>query len=391
MTTATNTRDVDGEIGFHPIADIWPLMQGQELDALVEDIRQYGVREPVWIYKGLILDGRNRYLASKIAGVDCPIREYQGTDPDAFAWSLNAERRHLSESQRSMAAVRRATLKVGDNQHTRGSANFPTLPALTQAEAAKQFRVSDRSIRHAAVVRGSAVPELIEAVERDLIPVSKAASIAKADSIFQADVVRRVRDENLKPTEALRQAKKELVPAHVARLPEGKYRVIYADPPWQYNDSRQTGDHRETTGALTHYADMSLEEMKELDVAALAADDSVLLCWATFPLLEDALCLVKAWGFKYKTAFVWDKGHGAFGTYHDAEAELLFICTRGSCTPDSTTKEKQVHRFARGRHSEKPEQWRGLIDRLWKHGPRIELFRRGTAPDGWSVWGAEAQ
>src|SRR5262249_25488445 len=107
-------------------------------------------------------------------------------------------------------------------------------------------------------------------------------------------------------------------------------------------------------------------------------------------LFRDAIDLTETWGFTYKTSFIWDKGHGAFGNYHDAEAELLLVCTRGSCTPDADTREKQIQRFPPGRHSEKPEEFRALIDRQYHIGPRIELFRRGGAPPGWDIWGAEA-
>ena len=88
----------------------------------------------------------------------------------------------------------------------------------------------------------------------------------------------------MKPTEALRRIKKVRGPAKVAALPEGKFRVIYADPPWQYNDARQTGDHRESTGALHHYSTMTIAELTALDVKAIAADEfPVLFLWATFP------------------------------------------------------------------------------------------------------------
>jgi N6-adenosine-specific RNA methylase IME4 len=136
---------------------------------------------------------------------------------------------------------------------------------------------------------------------------------------------------------------------------------------------------------------MTVAELSALDVKKLAAPDSVLLCWATFPLLPDALEVVKAWGFKYKTAFVWEKNTSPFGHYHKANAELLLVCTRGACTPDIAQRESQVQRFKRTVHSAKPEEWRALIDRLWPHGPRLELFRRGTAPENWDVWGAEVQ
>jgi N6-adenosine-specific RNA methylase IME4 len=173
-------------------------------------------------------------------------------------------------------------------------------------------------------------------------------------------------------------------------LPDGKYRVIYADPPWQYNDSR-AGLDMAATAADDHYPTVPLQDLKAMDVKSLAADDSVLLCWTTFPLLKNALELVEAWGFKYKTSFVWDKVRPNFSNYHRAEAELLMVCTRGSCMPDADKREPQIFRFERGKHSAKPEEVRSMIDRQWAHGPRIELFRRGEAPKNWRVWGNEAQ
>ena len=202
--------------------------------------------------------------------------------------------------------------------------------------------------------------------------------------------LQRARDEGWAATELRRQILRGQLPGKVAALPAGQFRVLYADPPWKYNDARRTDDHRQSTGVLDHYADMDLEQLKALDVKSIAAPDSVLFCWAAVPLIDDALSLVEAWGFAYKTFFVWDKGHGSFGTYHDAEAELLIVATRGSCTPEIDKKEKQIHRYPRGKHSAKPEEWRALIDRLYPSGPRVELFRRGDCPKGWIIWGAEA-
>ena len=198
-------------------------------------------------------------------------------------------------------------------------------------------------------------------------------------------------DGALKLTEAMRQVKREEVAAKVEPLPSDKYRVIYADPPWQYNDSRAGIDGYDQTAAEHHYPTMSVADLSALEVGKLAAADSVLFCWATFPLLTDALEVVRAWGFSYKTAFVWAKGRPNFGHYHNASAELLLVCTRGSGVPDADKREDQVQTIARtGKHSSKPEEFRKLIDRLYATGKRIELFRRGQAPKGWAIWGNEA-
>jgi N6-adenosine-specific RNA methylase IME4 len=104
--------------------------------------------------------------------------------------------------------------------------------------------------------------------------------------------------------------------------------------------------------------------------------------------------LIEAWGFTYKTAFVWDKCKGFFGNYHNVEAEQLFVCTRGSCMPEVDTKEHQIQRFPKTKHSRKPEEFRALIDRIYPPHPpkidRVELFRRGGVPKNWHTWGAEA-
>src|SRR5262249_43728857 len=97
---------------FHPLANLFPLIEGWEFDELVADIAAHGVREPIWLYDGQIIDGRNRYRAASIAGVDCPMREYTGDDPAAFVVSLNLKRRHLNDAQRAMVAAKLATLQL---------------------------------------------------------------------------------------------------------------------------------------------------------------------------------------------------------------------------------------------------------------------------------------
>jgi N6-adenosine-specific RNA methylase IME4 len=217
-------------------------------------------------------------------------------------------------------------------------------------------------------------------------------ALERLPAATQAAVVERLADGAASSVrEAIRQSRREDLPAPVLPTGPKRYRVIYADPPWQYNDSRAGLEGYAATAAEDHYPTMSVAQLCALDVTRLAAPDAVLFCWATFPLLDDALQVVSEWGFKYKTAFVWSKGRPNFGHYHNASAELLLVCTRGSCTPDADKREQQVQAIERtGRHSAKPEDFRALIDRLYTNGNRIELFRRGDAPAGWDVWGNEA-
>jgi N6-adenosine-specific RNA methylase IME4 len=382
------------DLSFHPLAELLPPMQGEELQLLVDDIALRGLRHAIVLYQGSILDGRSRYLACKKLDIEPLTVAYTGNDPLGEVVSVNYRRGHKTESQRAMAAAKLADGAWGGDRRS----EFHQVANLRLDQAAKMFGVSERSISSARVVLEAAkaanppFPKLASAVERGRIRVSPAANLSAKPLDFQEGVIDKLDSiPEMKLTEALRLTHKERLPAKIAALPDGQYRVIYADPPWRYDDARNTGDHRQSTGALDHYNVEGLEKLKELDVQSIAAPDCVLFCWATFPLFEDALKLVEAWGFTYKTAFVWDKGHGSFGNYHDAEAELLIVATCGSnITPDIDKKEKQIQQFARGKHSAKPDEWRQMIDRLYALGPRVILFHRGPCPKGWAVWGAEA-
>ena len=168
----------------------------------------------------------------------------------------------------------------------------------------------------------------------------------------------------------------------------GTYRVIYADPPWQYGSSGldQYGP------AERHYPTLSIDQLCDLAVDGrhvrdLADDSAVLFLWATSPLLPDALTVMSAWGFAYKASFVWDKVKHNYGHYNSVRHELMLLGTRGSCLPDSARLHDSVVTIERTTHSAKPAHFRALIDELYGTGDRVELFARETA-DGWARWGA---
>ena len=162
---------------------------------------------------------------------------------------------------------------------------------------------------------------------------------------------------------------------------EKKYRVIYADPPWSYNDKQDT---EKLGGAVKHYPTMPLEEI--CDIPIPAEKDAVLFLWTTSPLLEDAFKVIRSWGFKYKSSFIWDKVLHSMGHYNSVRHEFLLIATKGSCTPDVPKLLDSVVSIERTEHSRKPKEFREMIDTLYPAGNRIELFAR-EAPEGWDVWG----
>lgn len=173
-------------------------------------------------------------------------------------------------------------------------------------------------------------------------------------------------------------------------LPADKFRILYADPPWQYNDSGVITDSDNYGRAERHYPTMSIDELCLLPVKEMAEDDAVLFLWVTSPMLEDSFRAIKAWGFDYKTSFVWDKVKHNFGHYNSVRHEFLLVCTRGSCTPDNLKLFDSVQSIERSdRHSEKPKEFIDIIETLYTHGGKIELFARQKR-DGWEAWGNES-
>jgi len=170
---------------FHPLADIFPLLDEKELDELAADIRAHGLRVSICLYshEGKILDGRNRYLACKRAGVEPRFHTYYGPNPLGYVISANLHRRHLDASQRAMVAAKIATLQDGQRQ----VGKFADVP--TQAQAAKRLNVSERIVRSAREVIDKGVPELVTAVERGEISASTAAYVARTPEEKQREII----------------------------------------------------------------------------------------------------------------------------------------------------------------------------------------------------------
>ena len=169
----------------------------------------------------------------------------------------------------------------------------------------------------------------------------------------------------------------------------GKYGVIYADPPWRYQTWKGQGV------AERHYPTMHLEDIKALPVAGLAGKDCVLFLWATYPMLQEALDVIRAWGFTFKTVgFTWiklapkaDSIYWGMGYWTRSNAEICLLATKGQ----PRRQAKNVHQVIISHveeHSKKPDEARRRIVALMGDVPRVELFARRPVP-GWDVWGNE--
>jgi len=178
-------------------------------------------------------------------------------------------------------------------------------------------------------------------------------------------------------------------------FPNKKYQIIYADPPWDY------GNTKNLNGCFwgiadKHYLVMKLKDIKALPIQEIADEDCYLFMWITSPFLEKGFEVIKTWGFKYATVgFVWIKmkndmsgvrGDG-LGKYTISNAEYCLIARKGKYWRNSK-KVKQIIQAPKNIHSKKPDEIRNRIVELCGDLPRIELFARQQYR-GWDAWGDE--
>jgi N6-adenosine-specific RNA methylase IME4 len=174
-----------------------------------------------------------------------------------------------------------------------------------------------------------------------------------------------------------------------AALPTGRrFPVLLADPPWHFEN------YAEPTTTILHgraadqYKTMTTERICALPVRDLATEDAVLFLWTTSAhLMPDAVQVLRAWGFEYKTNLVWVKDKRGVGFWIRNQHELLLVCTRGDMpTPAPADRPSSVIEAPRREHSRKPDEVYAIVEHMFPDLPRVELFARGRRA-GWEQWG----
>ena len=161
-----------------------------------------------------------------------------------------------------------------------------------------------------------------------------------------------------------------------------KYQVIYADPPWRYSFSKSKSRKIEN-----QYPTMTVDDICNMELPS--DDNAVLYLWATSPKLLEAIKVMEAWGFKYKTHAIWDKEKIGMGYWFRGQHELLMVGVKGQFSPPSSTlRISSVIKEKRGKHSKKPDKIREYISKWYPNANKLELFARNTSK-GWDVFGNE--
>lgn len=367
----------------------------EEFTALKEDIRQRGVLVPIELDEtGAVLDGHHRKRAweeLRAEGVQLPdypriIRKFASeAEKRNHVRALNILRRHLTKDQQraQWSAMRQDGMTYQKIAAASGVSHSTVLRAVENSECANA-----QSPKTITAANGKERP-----ASYDRRPAAPQASIFATTERQQREalsVVPSVQGDMMTTKNAQKQAAETRRAEIAAAAPEapkmtGKYRVIYADPPWSYGNTMpeyapQPDDH---------YGLMDIEDICALPVKEMSEKDSVLFLWTTSPHLEESFRVVKSWGFEYKSSFVWDKVKHNMGHYNSVRHEFLLVCVRGSCQPDVRKLFDSVVTEERTEHSRKPETFREIIDTIYPNGKRIELFARRPAGANWEVWGNE--
>jgi N6-adenosine-specific RNA methylase IME4 len=184
----------------------------------------------------------------------------------------------------------------------------------------------------------------------------------------------------------------------LSNLPDSKYDIILADPPWDYANwnKKWHQDHAESRWAGKKYDLMPLQDICDLPVNSVASKDAVLFLWTISTMLPAALKVIESWGFKYKTvAFVWVKKNKikdslfmGMGFWTRANAEICLLAVKGKPLPRISHSVHQIIYTPIDKHSKKPAEAREKIVQLLGDRPRIELFARERV-EGWAGWGLE--
>lgn len=406
---------------FHQLANLFPLIEGEEFSLLVEDIREHGVRDPIVMHEQQVLDGRNRYRAlvaltetGEVLGrgwghragnclttaeLDPPhiwfVRFNAAFEGDPLSWviSKNLMRRHLDESQRAMVAADIGKLSNGGDR-SRGS-----IEPLSAAQRARLMNIGRASVVRADRVREEGVPELADAVKRGHVAVSTAETLTHVPQAEQSAILLAAGGDEkaiLAAAKSIRARDRKIrfeeVNDKLASISEGskplptgqRYPIIYADPATRYVSG--FGDR----STENHYPTMTIEELCALPVRELATDAAVLFVWTTIPQLRNTMDIIEAWGFGYVSAWCWDKinhgpGHWAFNQHE----ELLIASRGGFPAPIPGTQPRSLYQEKKTDHSVKPAWFAEQIERIWPKLPKIELFARTPRP-GWAVWGNQS-
>lgn len=383
------------------------------VNELAESMARIGQLNPVSIHQPhvqpVLVAGHHRIAAAKQLGwetIQCAVlpSEMVGDDIKLAEIDENLARGDLSPAERAIHIQARKDIYERKNgpakaagahaSNAKQGKGDPTakLAAAFTSDTAGKTGVAVRTVRRDAQ-RANSIPNIAEVVGTSLDKGEELDALAKLPVTKQVEIIAKAKGGQR--VSAKVEAKKErraqierVTAEKIVALPEKRYGVIYADPEWKFEAySEETTSH----GPQDHYRVSATDEIAARDIESIAYADCVLFLWATVPMLPDALRVMQAWGFTYKSQLVWVKDKAGTGYWARNKHEILLVGTRGKpVAPAPGANPESAIMAAVGAHSQKPEVFAEIIETLYPNTPKIELNRRGPARSGWDAWGAEA-
>jgi N6-adenosine-specific RNA methylase IME4 len=393
------------------LKNLLPPLTEIEYKNLETDCVENGIKEPIIVWKNIIIDGHNRYSIAQKHKLTftTKIMDFKSRK-EVKNWIIKNQlsRRNLTNEARSyFIGVLYRSLKQNKINNLKSNINVKNLPVDTAQMIGDTFSLSSRTIRNNLDIAniidriGGINPKIKNEILQGTKPINK-TDLLKMVSFNDDDLrvvmsklekrrnihlaIKALNQKNVREN-IIREAREKetknnsFVNIHTTKK---RYRVIYIDPPFNYEF-----DTPAITNSKDHYPTMSVEAIKTLPVSRIAEKNCVLFFWTPSPFIEKSLDIIKHWKFSYKSMFIWDKMKHNIGHYNSVRHEILLLATKGGCLPDTNKLYPSIMSIKRhGRHSEKPEEFRQLIDKMFISGNKIELFARKKVKK-WDHWGYE--
>ena len=379
---------------LHELAELFPKMSDEEYESLKTSIYNNGLIDPITVWEEQVIDGSHRQRACFEIGIVPEYIEYDFDYEEARQYVIdkNMLRRHLTVGQRALMANKLARLTPGGYRDSVNSRN----ESMTQAEAAKTTNVGTKAVEDARKLEKNAVQPVIDLVDEGEVSLHDAVTISKEEPDVQEAAAERVRSgESDKLADAVRaekssrnvQRKQELA-ENPPELPEGQYNVVVIDPPWQMD--KITRDERPNQIDMD-YPTMTLDEIAEIDIESVLADDSWVFMWTTQKNFFNALNILDGWELECVSWwFTWVKKTSLPPLFESPQWNCEYVVAAKLGKPEFVTKKGlKLGFFAENtEHSRKPEEFYEMI-RNSTYGKRLDMFgRRGI--EGFDSWGNES-
>ena len=380
--TTLSVETTTKELTINPVFQaLIPPLSEEEYAQLEENLIENGIREAISIWGNTIVDGHNRYEIATKHNLQYATISYEfDSEDDVKLWIFKNQigRRNLPPFERVRLALHLKPViaekaKLQQVRKPSNSAQQNDTPEdFVQQNSAKQNPVNTRDIiadmagvSHDTVskvekILDAGTPETLEKIKRGDITVHKAYQDTRSQE-------RKVETLDVKQPSLT--------------IFDSNFSLIYADPPWE--SKFLTDDSEEDANAS--YS-MKFSDLKKLMIPV--SDDAILLLWSSSSVLDKALQLMSAWGFKYRTNMIWDKQQIGLGQYVRGQHEMLLIGIRGSFTPpEEDVRVGSVYSEESNNQKTKPKWFYEQIERMFPNETYLELFASNKYNDRWTVFG----